>query len=456
MSNYTEVFASKLDWAMPFQRTGKFPLDRTDLFGSYADAVKYAAGNTSDPDSRGLCGTSYVGQIITVYEDSLVTVYKINEDRTISEVGKGVVADDASLVVVDGVLKIKGFAEVIAAGNYAGLQPRISATGTLEWYKPDTSTVAGLQEAIGALKDTVDGTETSDGLVKKVADLQSGKVDKVEGKGLSTNDYTATDKEKLSGIEVGAQKNVKADWSAEAGTAAEILNKPTTLSAFTNDENFIDNTVSNLANYYTKTETYTKTEVTDLIGKIATIQIQIPEDGQLPETGSSNIIYLIPKTKADGETNVYDEYLWTGTKFEKIGDTTIDLSNYLTKTGDASKVTVGFTAATSRTALATGESLSILIGKIAKYLSDLGKVAFSNDYADLDNKPSLVKSTKATIATTETSKEIPYTGTFVGANVIDSTTNEVVMCDITVTSTNVTATLSAAYTNALDFTVLYI
>ena len=456
MANYTENFASKLDWAMPFQRTGKFPLDRTDLFSSYADAVKYAAGNTDDPDSRGLCGTSYVGQIITVYEDSLVTVYKINEDRTISEVGKGVVADDASLVVVDGVLKLKGFAEVIAAGNYAGLQPRISATGTLEWYKPDTSTVAGLQEAIGSLKDTVDGTETSEGLVKKVANLQSGKVDKVEGKGLSTNDYTAIDKEKLGGIEAGAQKNVKPDWSAEAGTAAEILNKPTALSAFTNDENFIDNTVSNLANYYTKTETYTKTEVTNLIGKIATIQIQIPESGQLPETGSSNIIYLIPKAKADGETNVYDEYLWTGTKFEKIGDTTIDLSNYLTKTGDASEVTVGFTAATSRTALATGESLSILIGKIAKYLADLGTVAFSNDYNDLDNKPSLVKSTNATIATTETSKEISYTGTFVGANVIDSTTNEVVMCDITVTSTNVTATLSAAYTNALDFTVLYI
>lgn len=37
------------------------------------------------------------------------------------------------------------------------------------------------------------------------------KVDKVAGKGLSTNDYTTADKEKLDGIEAGAQKNVAAD-----------------------------------------------------------------------------------------------------------------------------------------------------------------------------------------------------------------------------------------------------
>jgi hypothetical protein len=72
MADYIENFASKLDFAMPFQRTGKFPLDRTDLFSSYADAVKYAAGDTADPDSRALCGTSYVGQVITVFENDVV------------------------------------------------------------------------------------------------------------------------------------------------------------------------------------------------------------------------------------------------------------------------------------------------------------------------------------------------------------------------------------------------
>lgn len=38
---------------------------------------------------------------------------------------------------------------------------------------------------------------------------------------------TSTDKRKLNGIESGAQANVKPDWNAASGTAAEILNKPT-------------------------------------------------------------------------------------------------------------------------------------------------------------------------------------------------------------------------------------
>jgi len=52
------------------------------------------------------------------------------------------------------------------------------------------------------------------------------KVDKVEGKGLSANDYTTTEKNKLAGIASGAEVNVNADWNA-VGTDAEILNKPT-------------------------------------------------------------------------------------------------------------------------------------------------------------------------------------------------------------------------------------
>ena len=40
------------------------------------------------------------------------------------------------------------------------------------------------------------------------------------------NNYTTTEKNKLDGIETGAQVNVQPDWNATAGSAAEILNKP--------------------------------------------------------------------------------------------------------------------------------------------------------------------------------------------------------------------------------------
>ena len=63
------------------------------------------------------------------------------------------------------------------------------------------------------------------------------KVDKIAGKGLSTEDYTSTEKTKLGTIQSGAEVNVNADWNAVSGDA-EILNKPTiptATSELTND-----------------------------------------------------------------------------------------------------------------------------------------------------------------------------------------------------------------------------
>ena len=128
-------------------------------------------------------------------------------------------------------------------------------------------------------------------------------VAKESGKGLSTNDFTTEEKNKLSGIAAGAQVNVKPDWNASSGNAAEILNKPTIpskTSDLTNDSGFItedqvpegavasnttpkmdgtaavgvetafargdhvhpsDTSKANIADVYAKTETYTQTEV---------------------------------------------------------------------------------------------------------------------------------------------------------------------------------------------------
>lgn len=128
-------------------------------------------------------------------------------------------------------------------------------------------------------------------------------VAKESGKGLSTNDFTTEEKNKLAGIAAGAQVNVKPDWNASSGNAAEILNKPTIpskTSDLTNDSGFItqeqvpegavasnttpkmdgtaavgvetafargdhvhpsDTSKANIADVYPKTETYSKTEI---------------------------------------------------------------------------------------------------------------------------------------------------------------------------------------------------
>jgi len=123
---------------------------------------------------------------------------------------------------------------------------------------------------------------------------------------------------------------------ATTGSYADLSNTPTiptALSDLTNDEGFIDNTVNNLTNYYLKSETYTQAEVNSLIGSVAGLNIEVVVS--LPTQDiSTSTIYLVPKSTAQTD-NVYDEYINTdGTSagWELIGDTSVDLSNYYTKT----------------------------------------------------------------------------------------------------------------------------
>lgn len=63
---------------------------------------------------------------------------------------------------------------------------------------------------------------------------------------------------------------------------------------------------------------------------------------------------------------------------------TPDVSGKLDKTGDGSNVTAAFTAASTRANVATGEKLSVLFGKIAKWFADLGSLAFKSSVSKSD------------------------------------------------------------------------
>lgn len=62
-------------------------------------------------------------------------------------------------------------------------------------------------------------------------------------------------------------------------------------------------------------------------------------------------------------------------------------SEKLDSNGAASDATVAFTAAATRANVATGETLAIIVGKIAKWYADLKNVAWSGSYNDLTNRP---------------------------------------------------------------------
>lgn len=79
--------------------------------------------------------------------------------------------------------------------------------------------------AKNALTDAKKYTDDREALILSVV---GNKVDKVSNKGLSTNDYTTTDRNKLAGIEANAQKNVQPDWDeTDPSKSSYIKNKPT-------------------------------------------------------------------------------------------------------------------------------------------------------------------------------------------------------------------------------------
>lgn len=83
-----------------------------------------------------------------------------------------------------------------------------------------------------------------------------------------------------------------------------------------------------LANYYTKSETYNKTEVNNLIGAIQQFHYEISPSLASVTNPQSNVLYLIGPTGSGSDK--YEEYVYANSTWTKIGDTTIDLSGYPT------------------------------------------------------------------------------------------------------------------------------
>lgn len=63
-----------------------------------------------------------------------------------------------------------------------------------------------------------------------------------------------------------------------------------------------------------------------------------------------------------------------------------EVTNKLSPDGDGSNVVVSFTAASTRVNVSSGEKISVLLGKIAKWLNDLGDIAFLQGDVALTDK----------------------------------------------------------------------
>ena len=212
------------------------------------------------------------------------------------------------------------------------------------------------------------------------------------GKGLSSNDYTSAEKTKLSGIAEGANKYVHPSYTAQksglykvtvdasghvSATTAVAKADITGLGIPAQDTTYADATTSTHGlmsaadktkldgvatgaqankiesvkvngtaltpdsskavnvdlSAYAKSADVTK-EIASAVSGVTQIDYSVVE--ALPSTGKKGVIYLVANSGSDN--NIYDEYIYINSKFEKLGSREMDLSSYAKKTDIPTKV----------------------------------------------------------------------------------------------------------------------
>lgn len=176
--------------------------------------------------------------------------------------------------------------------------------------------------------------------------------------------------------------NNKSDFSGSYNDLTDkptIPSVPTDVSAFNNDSGYITKTVNDLVNYYLKSDTYTKTEVQQLISAIQQFTYQVVSSLPTASADTMNIIYLVPSDNPQTQ-NVKDEYITidngasatTRYTWEQIGSTAIDLSGYYTSQQTDAAITTAL-----NTALAdytTTSALTLLLAAKQDVISDLATI----------------------------------------------------------------------------------
>jgi len=153
---------------------------------------------------------------------------------------------------------------------------------------------------------------------------------------------STADKAKLNGIEAGATA-ITVD-SSLSNTSTNPLQNKAINTALGNKAPLASPTFTGTPKAPTATEgtnttqiattAFVTTAITTAIGGISGISFEIVTS--LPTTGNTGTIYLVSNSGTG--TNIYDEYIYVNSKWEKIGTTDVDLSDYV-KTTDLIAIT---------------------------------------------------------------------------------------------------------------------
>ena len=157
-------------------------------------------------------------------------------------------------------------------------------------------------ECIGSVKIDLSGYATTEEMIEAIREAAEGKVDKIPGKGLSTNDFTNKDKQKLDEL-TPTEEQVQTDWNEnDALSKAHVKNRTHYTEIISGEPVVYDSIFWNRSTYSTlrfEEDGYG----TDEGGTYLTLQPSVitsnPDQGTQEKRFSKPIIF-----KLDDDTNI--------------------------------------------------------------------------------------------------------------------------------------------------------
>lgn len=331
----------------------RFPLAEGDAWSAGADGTFTAEVDFNTMQLRGWLRGFGIGEKaeVGIIVDSVVDAMEYGrgtvkvlqwaaspaEDPTILPDWRKTLRDlTAAIVRIDGSVDLAmGYANdaEMSAGQSAekasvaetAANNALSSASAALGYKGDAESAASTasnkaSEAAGSAGDAADSATTASGAADRaeaalegIDEAIAGKADKTE---LEAEVSRATQAESDLETAILVEENRA---SAEEAAIDNKLNAEVIRAGQAEEELAAD-----------IADRYTKSEVDSLIEAISGGGVEVRIVESLPQEGIPKVLYFVPRT--DSETrNIYDEYMWISSSWEKIGSTDIDLSGYYQK-----------------------------------------------------------------------------------------------------------------------------
>lgn len=308
MAEFLEkVNYSTMSMPKAMNRTNPAPLDASAVWTSLEDLKNYAQTNA----------VAYVGQILSLVEYntetaeiSKVKAYIIKDKvGNVEEVGSATLGDNKSIELNNGVLSVKDFGKryykyvaaveggeaahyEVTEGWIAGLEPKVVLEGenlVIGWYEPNPTTAEGVKDQVvevqGEVEQAKEDINSLDEILNGTDENPGGLVGEVED---------------IADVLYGTEGE-----SPVPGLIADV--------------EAIEKDLED--NYYTKSETYSKSEVDGLVSGVFHFEGTAESYEALPAEGN---------TKGDVYQVADKEYAWDGNTWVELGYV-VDLSGYYTK-----------------------------------------------------------------------------------------------------------------------------